>query len=90
LRFAACLVGAASAVSRRPRGFVVLAVRADGPPVGLELGLWFVARDALRAGRLFRPVGRRYADPAGFLMPDERWQADRRELAVTFGRTRFQ
>jgi hypothetical protein len=53
----------------------------------LELGLWFVARDALRAGRLFRPVGRRYADPAAFLMPDARWQADRHELAVTFGRT---
>jgi hypothetical protein len=53
----------------------------------LELGLWFVARDALRAGRLFRPVGRRYADPAAFLMPDARWQADRHELAVTFSRT---
>jgi len=53
----------------------------------LELGLWFVARDALRAGRLYRPVGRRYADPARFLMPAERWQADRAELAVTFGRT---
>ena len=26
-----------------------------------ELGLWFVARDALRAGRLYRPIGRRYA-----------------------------
>ena len=52
-----------------------------------ELGLWFVARDALRAGRLYRPIGRRYADPAGFLMPAERWQADRDELAVTFGRT---
>ncbi len=52
-----------------------------------ELGLWFVARDALRAGRLYRPVGRRYADPAGFLMPAERWHADRDELAVTFGRT---
>jgi len=52
-----------------------------------ELGLWFVARDALRAGRLHRPVGRRYADPAGFLMPAERWHADRDELAVTFGRT---
>ncbi len=35
----------------------------------------------------FRPIGRRYADPAGFLMPAERWQADRDELAVTFGRT---
>lgn len=23
----------------------------------LELGLWFVARDALRAGQLFRPIG---------------------------------
>jgi TnpA family transposase len=52
-----------------------------------ELGLWFVARDALRAGRLHRPVGRRYADPAGFLMPAERWHADRDELAVTFDRT---
>jgi len=53
----------------------------------LELGLWFVARDALRAGQLFRPIGRRYADPAGFLMPAERWHAERHELAVTFGRT---
>ena len=52
-----------------------------------ELGLWFVARDALRAERLHRPVGRRYADPAGFLMPAERWHADRDELAVTFDRT---
>ena len=42
---------------------------------------------ALRAGRLYRAVGRRYADPAGFLMPTERWHADRDELAVTFGRT---
>ena len=48
----------------------------------LELGLWFVARDALRAGRLFRPIGRRYADPAGFLLPAARWQADRHELAT--------
>jgi hypothetical protein len=53
----------------------------------LELGLWFVARDALRAGRLFRPVRRRYADPAGFLVPSERWQGQRHELTVTFGRT---
>jgi hypothetical protein len=45
-----------------------------------ELGLWFVARDALRAGGLYRPVGRRYANPAGFLMAPERWQADRHEL----------
>jgi TnpA family transposase len=52
-----------------------------------ELGLWFVARDALRAGRLYRPIGRRYADSAGFLMPAERWHTDRHELAVTFGRT---
>ena len=52
-----------------------------------ELGLWFVARDAVRAGRLYRPIGRRYADPANFLMPAERWRADRHELAVTFGRT---
>ena len=51
-----------------------------------ELGLWFVARDALRAGRLYRPIGRRYAAPAGFLMPAEHWRADRDELAVTFGR----
>jgi hypothetical protein len=56
----------------------------------LELGLWFVAREALRAGRLFRPVGRRYADPAGFLMPDARWQADRHELAVTWAPARSQ
>ncbi|MCA1680499.1 MAG: Tn3 family transposase, partial [Actinobacteria bacterium] len=52
-----------------------------------ELGMWFVARDALRAGRLYRPIGRRYADPASFLMPAERWHTDRHELAVTFGRT---
>jgi hypothetical protein len=30
-----------------------------------ELGLWY----ALRAGRLFRPIGRRYADSAAFLLP---------------------
>ncbi len=52
-----------------------------------ELALWFVVRDALRAGRLYRPLGRRYADPASFLMPAERWQTDRHELAVTFDRT---
>jgi hypothetical protein len=52
-----------------------------------ELGMWFVLRDALRAGRVFRPVGRRYADPAAFLMPMDRWSTDRSELSVTFGRT---
>jgi hypothetical protein len=51
-----------------------------------ELGLWYTLRDALRAGRLFRPIGCRYADPAAFLMPAERWQHERRELAVTFDR----
>ncbi len=53
----------------------------------LELALWFSARDALRAGRLFRPTGRRYADPASFLMPAERWASEREELSITFGRT---
>ena len=52
-----------------------------------ELGLWYALRDALRAGRAFRPIGRRYADPAAFLMPRERWQRERTELAVTFGGT---
>ena len=52
-----------------------------------ELRLWFVARDALRAGRLYRPIGRRYADPAGLLMPTDRWHTDRHEFTVTFGRT---
>jgi hypothetical protein len=47
--------------------------------------LWFAIRDALRAGRLYRPTSRRYADPTSFLMPAERWDADRHELAVTFG-----
>ena len=51
-----------------------------------ELGLWFAVRDALRAGRLYRPVSRRCADPASFLMPTARWQTERDELAVTFGR----
>jgi hypothetical protein len=51
-----------------------------------ELGLWYAARDALRAGRVFRPIGRRSADPAAFLLPAERWQRERRELAVTFDR----
>jgi TnpA family transposase len=54
--------------------------------VRYELGLWFAVRDALRAGRLYRPVSRRYADPTSFLMPMARWQTDRDELAVTFGR----
>lgn len=51
-----------------------------------ELGLWYAARDALRAGRVFRPVGRRYADPAAFLLPAERWARERDELAITFDR----
>jgi TnpA family transposase len=51
-----------------------------------ELGLWLTVRDALRAGRLYRPVGRRYGDPAGFLMPEARWETERAELAVTFTR----
>ncbi len=55
--------------------------------VRYELALWFAVRDALRAGRLYRPVSRRYADPASFLMPIARWEADREELAVTFGRS---
>lgn len=55
--------------------------------VRLELGLWFVARDALRAGQLYRPIGRRYADPSSFLMPHDRWVADREEITVTLGRT---
>ncbi len=48
--------------------------------VRLELVLWFLARDALRAGQLYRPIGRRYADPASFLMSQERWVADREEI----------
>ncbi|MCA1677465.1 MAG: Tn3 family transposase [Actinobacteria bacterium] len=54
--------------------------------VRYELGLWFAVRDALRAGRLYRPASRRYADPTSFLMPAPRWDADREELAITFGR----
>jgi TnpA family transposase len=52
-----------------------------------DLALWFAARDALRAGRVYRPIGRRYADPAAFLMPAKRWRTEREELAVTFDRT---
>ncbi|MDQ6778112.1 MAG: Tn3 family transposase [Actinomycetota bacterium] len=71
-----------------PKAWRSWVLDADGrvQRTSFELGLWFAARDALRAGRLFRPIGRRYADPAGFLMPTARWQADRLELAVTFGR----
>ena len=54
--------------------------------VRYELALWFAVRDALRAGRLYRSVSRRYADPTSFLMPTARWEVDREELAVTFGR----
>jgi hypothetical protein len=72
-----------------PKAWRAWALDSDGrvQRTRFELGLWFVLRDALRAGRVFRPVGRRYADPAGFLMPQERWHADRSELAITFGRT---
>ncbi len=72
-----------------PKAWRAWVLDADGrvQRTRFELGLWFAARDALRAGRLFRPIGRRYADPAGFLMPGARWRADRHELAVTFGRT---
>jgi hypothetical protein len=52
-----------------------------------ELGLWFVARDALRAGRLHRPVGPALRRPRRVPDPAERWHADRDELAVTFDRT---
>jgi hypothetical protein len=51
-----------------------------------EPGLWYALCDAPRAGRLFRPIGRRYADPAAFLLPAERWRRERHELAVTFDR----
>src|SRR5215212_8290581 len=45
-----------------------------------------VASTTTRCGQT-ASIGRRYADPAGFLMPAERWHAERDELAVTFGRT---
>ncbi|MDQ3880597.1 MAG: Tn3 family transposase, partial [Chloroflexota bacterium] len=54
--------------------------------VRYELALWFSIRDALRAGRLYRPASRRYADPTTFLMPAGRWDAQRDEFAITFGR----
>jgi hypothetical protein len=51
-----------------------------------ELALMFAIRDALRAGTVWRPRSRRYADPATFLMPIGQWQAERDELAVTLRR----
>ena len=72
-----------------PKAWRAWAVDSEGrvQRTRFELGLWFVLRVALRAGRVFRPVSRRYADPAGFLMPVERWSTDRSELSITFGRT---
>jgi hypothetical protein len=48
-----------------PKTWRALALDDDGrvQRTRYELGLWFVARDALRAGRLYRPVVRRYRRP---------------------------
>jgi hypothetical protein len=40
-------------------------------------------RTALRAGRVCVPGSRRHQDPASYLLPDERWQTIRAELART-------
>jgi len=51
-----------------------------------ELALWLVARDALRARRLYRTGSHRYGDPAAWMMPRAQWEAERVELAAVFDR----
>ena len=51
-----------------------------------ELALWLVARDALRARRLYRSGSHRYGDPAAWIMPRKQWEAERVELAAVFDR----
>lgn len=51
-----------------------------------ELALWLAARDALRAGRLYRAGSHRYGDPAAWMMPRKQWLAERVELAAVFDR----
>jgi hypothetical protein len=50
-----------------------------------ELCAAFELRTALRAGRVCVPGSRRHQDPASYLLPDERWQTIRAELARTSG-----
>jgi TnpA family transposase len=49
-----------------------------------EIALWLVARDALRARRLYRAGSHRYGDPAAWMMPKAQWAAERVELAAIF------
>ncbi len=51
-----------------------------------QLALWLVARDALRARRLYRAGSHRYGDPAAWMMPRKQWEAERVELAAVFDR----
>ncbi len=51
-----------------------------------EIALWLVARDALRARRLYRAGSHRYGDPAAWMMPRAQWAAERVELAAIFDR----
>jgi len=51
-----------------------------------EIALWLVARDALRARRLYRASSHRYGDPAAWMMPKAQWAAERAELATVFDR----
>ncbi|MBX7221953.1 MAG: Tn3 family transposase [Blastocatellia bacterium] len=44
-----------------------------------ELCALWTLRDALRSGNVWVAGSRRYANPAGFLIPPERWETDRAE-----------
>lgn len=50
-----------------------------------ELCALWALRGALRAGNVWLPGSRRYADPASYLIPRERWPAPRAEVCRLLG-----
>lgn len=51
-----------------------------------ELAVAFEARSALRAGRLWVDGSRRHANPASYLLPEDRWQQIKPQFAQTIDR----
>jgi TnpA family transposase len=52
-----------------------------------ELCAAYELRSALRAGRVWVPGSRRHEDPAGFLLPGDRWRDIREEFTATVERS---
>lgn len=65
------------------RAHVVEFARGRLDRLAYELCAAYELRSALRAGRIWVPGSRRHADPASYLLPDDRW----RDLRAEFART---